>query len=333
PSSTAMPRSKASAKPGLVSTSCSTMRAFCCTAALIRPPKWNGTSSPMSAPATGCSSTTSVSMPALAAVKAAANPAGPAPTTTSGTCRSAIGGFAAAEAGSMTGGRERVISRHARDLPPSAAEELRHRLAIPFDEGDDAVLALLRIGAGAVAERVDAALVALDEVAVLEVRLVPDLDEVLEIVVAPLLGLAIDEPVAGDERLLRPRGQHGEEEGVVAEHVVEGRGIVRPAHRADVAARNVPEQLLDRRLAVHRDRDGAFEQRQAHDAEIAAWSPLAVGIGQAQLGAAPPQRLDAGELGELRGAVLGDEAARQLGMASRAMEALARILHYQLPIA
>src|SRR5262249_3269824 len=107
-------------------------------------------------------------------------------------------------------------SRDTSDLPPRPPRETPHPVAIPSAEVGDTVLGLARVGAGAIAGRVDAALVALDEAAVLLVRLVPHLDEIGEIVVAALDRLAINDPIGGHQRLFGPERQHADKEAVIA---------------------------------------------------------------------------------------------------------------------
>jgi hypothetical protein len=81
PSSNSTPASIAVSNAGMLMKIASSMRSVFCVAAVMRPPKYSGTSLPIKAPETGFSSTSKTRNPAFAASIAAAMPLGPAPTT------------------------------------------------------------------------------------------------------------------------------------------------------------------------------------------------------------------------------------------------------------
>ena len=80
-------------------------------------------------------------------------------------------------------------------------QKLARLVTVPINEADHQDFSLITIGPRTVARAINAALVVLDQITVLQVGCVPQLGQCVYVIVYALYGVTVDQPFGGDDRL------------------------------------------------------------------------------------------------------------------------------------
>src|SRR5579872_4362987 len=121
----------------------------------------------------------------------------------------------------------------AADAGLSAAEPALHRPAVPVDELPDPILMGRRVGSRFIDRRANAELVFFDHATVLIVCREPNVGQVLDRIVFSLDGVLVNKPFRPELGLHWTKRKDLKADGVIAQHVIPGRGIVEEQERSD----------------------------------------------------------------------------------------------------